>query len=118
MPEPVLSLEPSAYAGMRGARGRRCERMGKRSRQLMLRCGLPEDAVTGSARVTMTGRSAVLVEEQHGVVELSGACIRLRTRDGVLSVLGETLELRELSLDAAMITGERVETVTYGRARA
>ena len=84
----------------------------------MLRCGLLEDAVTGSARVTMTGRSAVLVEGQHGVVELSSACIRLRTRDGVLSVLGEALELRELSLDAAMITGERVETVTYSRARA
>ena len=84
----------------------------------MLRCGLPEDAVTGIARVTMTGRSAVLVEGQHGVVELSSACIRLRTRDGVLSVLGEALELRELSLDAAMITGERVETVTYGRPRA
>ena len=60
----------------------------------------------------------MLVEGQHGVVELSGACIRLRTKDGVLSVLGEALQLRELSLDAAMITGERVETVTYGRARA
>ena len=52
------------------------------------------------------------------MVELSGACNRLRTRDGVLSVLGEALVLRELSLDAAMITGERLETVTYGCARA
>ena len=102
---------------MRGERGRRCE-MGKRGRQLMLRCGLPEDAVTGCARVTMTGCGAVLVEGQHGVVEMNAACIRLRTRDGVLSVLGKAMQLRELSLDAAMITGERVETVTYGRARA
>ena len=92
--------------------------MGKRGRQLALRCGLPEDAGTVGARVTMTGRGAVLVEGQHGVVELSGACIRLRTKDGVLSVLGEALQLRELSLDVAMITGERGEPVTYGRARA
>ena len=92
--------------------------MGTRGRQLALRCSLPGGAVTGCGRVTMTGRGAVLVEGQHGVVELSGACIRLRTKDGVLSVLGEALQLRELSLDAAMITGERVETVTYGRARA
>ena len=84
----------------------------------MLRCGLPEDAVTGCARVTMMGCGAVLVEGQHGVVEMNGACIRLRTRDGILSVLGEGLGLAELSLDAAMITGERVETVTYGRLRA
>lgn len=88
-----------------------------RGRRMILMSGLPEDAVTGCARVTMTGRGAVLVEGQHGVVEMSGACIRLKTRDGVLSVLGDALRLQELSLDAAMIVGERVETVTYGRAR-
>ena len=87
-------------------------------RRVALFSSLPEDALTSGARVTMIGRGCVLVEGQHGVVELSGTCIRLRTKDGVLSVLGEALQLRELSLDAAMITGERVETVTYGRARA
>lgn len=85
-----------------------------RGRRMVMKCGLPEDAVTGCARVTMYGRGAVLVEGQRGVVEMSGACIRLKTLDGVLSVHGDQLALRELSLDAAMIAGDRIGAVTYG----
>ena len=87
-------------------------------RTLALRSSLPEDALTSGARVTMIGRGCVLVEGQRGVVELGGGRIRLKTRDGVLSVLGERLELRELSSDAAMIAGERIETTTYARSDA
>lgn len=90
--------------------------MGKRGmRRIALHSSLPEDALTSGARVTMIGRGSVLVEGQRGVVELSGCRIRLKTRDGMLSVLGRALELRELSADAAMIAGERIETATYAR---
>ena len=88
----------------------------RRSERLSLRAGLPEDALGDSARVTMLGRTSVLVEGQHGVVELGGARIRLKTGCGVLSVIGERLRLEELSLDAAMIRGERVTAVSYGKA--
>ena len=84
----------------------------------MLAAGLPEDAVRDCARVVMTGQSAVLVEGQHGVIELSGGQIRLKTGQGVLTVLGEGLRLNELSVDAALIAGKRVMTVTYGRGEA
>lgn len=83
---------------------------------MILRGSLPEDALLGSARVTMTGQSGVLVEGQHGVVELSGARIRLKTAGGIVTVIGEELRLRELSLDSAIIAGGRVMTVTYGKA--
>lgn len=86
-----------------------------RASVLALRAGLPEDALGDNARVTMTGRTSVLVEGQHGVVELSGARIRLITGGGVLTVAGEGLRLEELSLDAAMIRGRSVATVTYDR---
>lgn len=91
--------------------------MGKRGirRRIALRSSLPEDALTSGARVTMLGRGSVLVEGQRGVVELSNSRIRLRTRDGMLSVMGQALMLRELSADAAMIVGERIEAATYGR---
>ena len=91
--------------------------MRRRSRAdgLPLRAGLPEDALGDSARVTMTGHTSVLIEGQHGVVELSAGRIRLKTGDGVLYVSGERLRLEELSLDAAMIRGERIETVSYAK---
>ena len=83
---------------------------------MILSSGLPEDALTLGARVTMSGRGSVLIEGQRGVVELTGERIRLRTGEGVLSVLGRGLRLHELSLDAALIAGDSVDTVTYGRA--
>lgn len=87
--------------------------MKKKTRLMMLHAGLPEDAVSDCARVTMTGRSAALVEGQHGVVELSAERIRLKTGRGVLTVEGKELRLREMSVDAALIDGD-VITVTYG----
>lgn len=87
----------------------------RRSNGLSLRLGLPEDALGDNARVTMLGRTSVLVEGQHGVVELGGGRIRLKTGKGVLAVIGEHLRLEELSLDAAMIRGESIETVSYGK---
>lgn len=90
--------------------------MGKRGvRRIALSGSLPEDALTSGARVTMIGRGCVLVEGQRGVVELGTGRIRFRTVDGMLSVLGQALELRELSADAAMIAGEQIETATYAR---
>ncbi len=88
--------------------------MRERLRRVALKTELPEDALLGGARVTLTGRTGVLVEGQRGVVELSGARIRLKTDGGVLTVCGEGLRLRELSLDAAIIGAERVASVSYG----
>lgn len=85
----------------------------KKSRGCALLSSLPEDVLCSGARVTMMGRGAVLVEGQRGVVELGGACIRLRTAQGVLSVRGEALILQELSADAAMIRGTRIDGADY-----
>ena len=88
----------------------------KRERRLTLACSLPQDVLEGAARVTLYGSKSVMIEGQSGVVELGGDRMRLRTKSGVLSVLGEGLVLRELTADAAMIAGTRIDTVTYGRA--
>ena len=82
---------------------------------MTLACGLPEDAVLLGARVTMMGRGCALIEGQRGVVELGDACIRLRTKDGIIAVTGEALKLRELSGDAAMIEGSRIDSAAYGQ---
>jgi len=86
----------------------------KRDRRMTLLCGFPEDMV--DTRVTLFGRSSVMVEGQRGMVELSALRMRLKTRDSVLTVLGEALVIKELSADAAMITGNRIDTITYARA--
>ena len=86
----------------------------RREQRLTLLCGLPEDVLDG-ARVTMFGHRYVMIEGQRGMVELGENCMRLRTNGSVLTVLGQALEIRELSSDAAMIAGNRIDTVTYVR---
>jgi len=80
-----------------------------------LQAELPEDALSAGARVTLIARGSVLVEGQQGVVELSQSCIRMRTKQGVVSVCGGALCLRRLSPDAALITGDPISTVTYDK---
>lgn len=87
----------------------------KRLRAAAISAQLPEDALVGGARVTLIAQGSALVEGQKGVVELSPSRIRLRTKRGVVSVCGAALSLRELSLDTAMITGDPIVSVTYGR---
>ena len=88
-------------------RGR--ERIGK----LLEASGLPEDALLSSALVTMNGRTSVMIEGQHGVVELSGTQIRLATGNGVLSIRGCLLTLKELNAEKAIVTGEMIDAVAY-----
>jgi len=95
--------------------GDACVRRRERIGRLALSSGLPEDALSSGARVTMMGRGCVLVEGQHGVVELGAHRIRLRTSEGVLSVSGRALSLRELSMDAALICGEQIDTASYAK---
>ena len=87
--------------------------VGKKLRRMTLLCGLPEDALLSGVRVTMMGRGCVLVEGPCAVVELGGARIRLGTKGGVISVLGQGLRLRELTAQAAMIEGERIDSAAY-----
>ena len=53
-----------------------------RKRGFALSLGLPEDATSDCARVTLSGQSAALVEGQHGVIELTESRVRLRTGRG------------------------------------
>lgn len=85
-------------------------RVKKRMRDAMRSAGLPEEAVTGAARLTMIGQGRVRIENHCGLMELSQERIRLRTREGSVCVRGKELMLRELTHQAAEIEGEIHET--------
>ena len=76
----------------------------------MRSAGLPEEMVTGAARLTMIGRRRVRIENHCGLVELTQERIRLRTREGMVRIEGSDLTLRELTHHTAEIEGEIRET--------
>lgn len=82
-------------------------------RRRMLSGVLPEDALTGAARITLSGKTAALIEGQHGVVEMSEKQIRLKSKGGIICIRGRNLKIRELSLDAAVIQGDEIDSVSY-----
>jgi len=84
----------------------------KRRGRRILAASLPEDVLRG-ARVTWFGQGSALVEGQHGVVELTQERIRLRTDEGILTLCGEGMTLRELSVDAAFIDAAHIHTISY-----
>ena len=75
---------------------------------------LPEEAFSGGSRITLFGRRCVLIEGHQGVVEMSDSCIRFRSSGCVIGIYGKELGIKELSLDAAMITGAAISTVSCG----
>lgn len=85
-------------------------RVKKRMRDAMRRAGLPEEALTGAARLTMIGKNRLHIENHCGLMELSPTRIRLRTREGTVCIQGQDLQLRELTRNAAEIEGEILET--------
>lgn len=88
-------------------------RPGSRAKRWILKSSLPEDTLTGAARITLCGKSTALIEGQRGVVEMCGTCIRLKSRSGVVSIKGNGLMLKELSIDAAMVQGAEISAVSY-----
>lgn len=87
--------------------------MRERILTLLKSSGLAQDALCDCARVTMTGRSCVTVEGQHGVIELGKERIRLNTGNGVLLVMGQGLTLSILTEQQAIIRAEMIDTVSY-----
>ena len=87
-------------------RKRRIERKG-------LICELLFDSLTGDAQVALHGRRAAIVEGHQGVITMEETCVRFESMNGVISICGNHLVLKELSLDAAMVMGVSIDFVAY-----
>lgn len=66
---------------------------------------LPYEALDSALKVSMFNNEYVLVENYSGVYELFEQNIRVLTDIGIVSVTGEGLVLKELSVERLYITG-------------
>ena len=74
---------------------------------------LPLDAAEGCAHVTLYGKSTVIIEGHCGICSMDESCICFNSVSGKIAVHGMRLGVKELSLDAAVVTGDLVESVAY-----
>lgn len=61
--------------------------------------------VTGSARVTLTGRSRVLIENHHGILEYSAERVAVSCRHFTVLVQGEGLSLSAMNPKELIVIG-------------
>lgn len=76
------------------------------TRRALQEVGLPEEAVLGTVRVTMIGRTRVMVQNHRGILQLTQEMVRVRTREGILCIQGKGMTMREMTPECLDIQGE------------
>ena len=67
---------------------------------------LPADVIAGRAKITVTGKCRVAVENHRGLLEYSPEMVCISVRRGSVRITGENLELRAMDAGALVVTGE------------
>ncbi len=65
-----------------------------------------EEAAGALPRLMLAGGRRAMVENHTGILEFSPTCVRLMTRQGVLSIRGTSLLLTQIRPDALTVRGE------------
>ena len=66
---------------------------------------LPKEVALDLPLVTATGRGEVTIENYKSLIEFTETKIRLRTRDGVMTIEGERLKLRQITTENVLVSG-------------
>lgn len=74
--------------------------------------GFPADADCRIPQIVVTGCGYVRVEHHCGVLQLTGNCVRLRSRIGVIRIDGAQLAVASIDNDVLLLDG-RVRSVSY-----
>ena len=72
----------------------------------------PPEVTRGQPRVVITGREDVLLEGHRGLFSYETGRIRVRTREGLLTVTGENMTIDYFGAEDLLIRG-RVTNVEY-----
>lgn len=93
------------------ARDGQSGRLGRWLTRLTGSMEMPQEVLLDVPRVTMIGRLQVQIENHRGVLEYTPGRIRIRTRDGVLVIVGSRLKIGSIFREEVTIDGavDRIE---------
>ena len=73
---------------------------------------LPKEIALDLPVLTTTGRGEVSIENYKNLLEFSETQIRIRTREGTITIQGERLILQQITTENLLIIG-RVANISY-----
>ena len=72
---------------------------------------LPRELIGSSSRMVLMGNSEFMIENYDGILEYEECKIRLSTKVGIISVLGNRLAIDELDNENLMVRG-KIESIS------
>ena len=66
---------------------------------------LPKEVALDLPLLTATGRGEVTIENYKNLIEFTESKIRVRTRDGAMTIEGERLKLRQITTENVLVSG-------------
>jgi sporulation protein YqfC len=66
---------------------------------------IPPDVVLDWPRITMLGNKQLLVENHKGIIEYTGAFVRIKLTQGELAVTGSDLVIGSLQAEQLLVEG-------------
>lgn len=73
---------------------------------------IPEDISEGVSIVTITGKKEVYIENYKGIIEYGKECIRIRTKECQITILGKNFEIVYYTNVEMKIVGI-IDSITY-----
>ena len=73
--------------------------------QMLMKMELPNEVPPGSSLIEIVGNHRVFVENQVGVCSYSRSSITVKVRQGAVCIVGENLELKQMTRSHLVITG-------------
>jgi sporulation protein YqfC len=73
---------------------------------------IPGEVVGNYPKVTAIGRGEVLIENFKGIMDFGDGIIRINTNNGVITVTGSSLKIREITSEEIIIGG-KISNIEY-----
>lgn len=73
---------------------------------------LPKDIMLNMPKISLIGKNQILVENHKGIIEYTSQRIRVNSTIGVIRIIGDEMNLRNLAAEDIMISGE-IKTIEF-----
>jgi sporulation protein YqfC len=66
---------------------------------------LPKEVVLNIPKITMFGCKDILIENYKGIIEYNNEKIRVNTGSGIIKIIGNNLNIREITSEDILVNG-------------
>ncbi|MGE5328331.1 MAG: sporulation protein YqfC [Deltaproteobacteria bacterium] len=67
---------------------------------------IPKELVLDTGKLTIVGQKQLFLENHKGIVEYEDFRIKVNTREGIIQLEGNGMDIKEITSEDIMVTGE------------